>query len=626
MQFMQLLDQWQTLIRLRLLISVASLVRGDSTNFVPLNSPDGIGILCRECVEPLRKAHSWNSSIFFESDAVAMRFHFDTIFLPPGDSLVLRSVTNSNFNLSSIFLSNKLYTNVWTPRVFDSLWTIELQRTSTLSYCLYGYGAAVDSYEYFTSTNNQQSSGYEQGCGLIDHTVHAICGYDKNNRVNMYTYSHPVVRIWIPTGNSCFEMCTGWLWGSQGHVLTASHCIGNALDAKLAQFEFLAEATWCEANIEALCSGIVSTVTATWVTTNSILDYTLLLLSTGSELVQKYGYLQVDPYLQLAVSQPIYIPQHPRGGCKLNSFQNQLLEQTSITSLEGKGCDVNNDGFYRGGIVYDADTDVGSSGSPVIELKYHTVIALHYCGGESCQNAGIPMSLIPPKALRVDSTCTIPLYPDPVVIPALLLQPYQYSPILGTIQRTGSTKQPYATTVDTYELVVHTPTQFMNSTSKAAIVQILLEIAELPMLKQWFMFLKMTKLLYIETYQPYLNDGLTNPSPKMLGKCDGSISDSDPYLVATLTPGTHLVAFGISRLSLYDAVRGINTNPATVLNQGPGPNFDLLASIAYQMTISSTQPIQLLDGNILKTLPTCTIAEAAVEATCQQSDSSGIYD
>ncbi|OQR93928.1 hypothetical protein ACHHYP_02089 [Achlya hypogyna] len=612
-----------------------------SVFFVPV--VEGIGAVGSTCAEPPRKG--WQSIIFFESNAVAMRFRFTDLFLPPGDDIVLRATDGTTFALSTIFPAGMAYANVWTPRVFANLWTIELTRRANKSYCSGGYGFRIDGYSYFTSTNNAPDvADYETGCGLIDHSVHAICGYNASNVTNMYAYSRPVVRIWIPTGTTGFEMCTGWLWGSQGHVLTASHCIGSALEARLAQFEFLAEVSWCDANREALCSGYISTVSATWVATNRILDYTLLLLSSGHDLASQYGFLQVHPTLRLKPGIAVYIPQHPLGGCKRISYLNQMLRPTTVTALTAKGCDIDNDGFYRGGVVYDCDTGAGSSGSPVIESNTNTVVALHYCGNAACQNAGIPMALIvrdleatgalPLQALLGSPPTPLPAFADPVVVPRLNPPPFVYPAIIGNLRRLRQPRQPLWTSVDSYELVVSAPTKVtldflvyelnLESGNCFDLIHdcrityadtIVYVFAKFKNGSKTFLSLDSC---YLESYAPYSNQGVgVNPYPPTLGTTDGSISKADPYLVATLPAGRHIVAFGLAGLSIYDAQRGINTNPETMLYEGAGANSDRNASIAYQMTISSTAPIEIINMLPLTTLPpTCELTEAEIEATC----------
>ncbi|EQC34975.1 hypothetical protein SDRG_07771 [Saprolegnia diclina VS20] len=449
-----------------------------SLKTVVLPTIEGIGAgVGPSCVEPLESG--WLSAAYFEKAAIAMRFRISTLVLPPGDSAELVAVDAPTFDLSAAHLSpvGNTSSGLWTPRLFANLWRLRLRRTTRVSYCANGFGVGVDMYSYFTSLDSghdNSASGSrsdEQGCGT--RSTHAICNYTTTSPLtSMYAYSRPVVRIWVPTpGVDGFKMCTGWLWGSQGHVITASHCIGSARDANQVQFEFLAEASWCGVDVDyTVCSGAVASVAATWVTTNVILDYTLLLLSSGPSLVQSYGYLQVHPTLAIARGMQIYVPQHPNGGCKTIASRNQTTLPTTITGLTSKGCDLNNDGFYRGGVMYDADTQPGSSGAPVLDATTNTVVAMHYCGAAACSNAGIPMAcivrdllfqnLLPANALG-DGFGTIPAFPDPVEFPRAPTLPFRHPPYFGAIRQGVVPRRPRYTTVDHYELVVQAPTKIM---------------------------------------------------------------------------------------------------------------------------------------------------------------------
>jgi hypothetical protein len=54
----------------------------------------------------------------------------------------------------------------------------------------------------------------------------------------------------------------------------------------------------------------------------------------------------------------------------------------------------------RNNLVYNCDTEGGSSGSPVIARHTHKVVGLHHCGGGCSGNLGVRMSAIYPEVAR----------------------------------------------------------------------------------------------------------------------------------------------------------------------------------------------------------------------------------
>ncbi|KAF0683746.1 Aste57867_24216 [Aphanomyces stellatus] len=607
----------------------------------------------------------WRSASIFQSDAVAIRVHFANLSLPPGLSLVARTLANHATNLSSYFLSSAV-ANVHSPRLFARFITLELivdalvltngtrmssAATNTLfSSSVSPLAVVVDKYDYVTSTDTASTSSYlEQGCGTVDSSQHAVCAYDPTTLATMYTYSRAVVRIVVALRNGGTASCTGWLWGSAGHVLTTSHCVGTSDwhavvvadlrlgsvdDARTAQFEFAADAPWCQSSLSVTCGGVTEAITSTWITSNSALDYTLLRLPPSfTSLVQRYGYLRATTEAP-AVGTPIYIPQHPRGGCKLVSATTDKGNRTTIRGVNGKGCDLQ-DGYFRGGVVYDSDTDRGSSGAPVLHADTHAVVALHYCGGEACQNAGIPLAKIiadlnvsgvplPPDGLASSPPPPLVAYADP-----RLATPddwshtnlaYRSPPLQGVVRRLGNPKKPYLTSVDIVEVTVTVPTQVIVDVlasefdpESLACFDLVHDCRITSFQATLYIFSKFKNV----TYKAYSNAGVTRARFPYEGRLDGSIASADPYLVADLPPGTHVVAIGGMGLGLNDAIAGVNTYRYVDLLEGNTVNSDATASAAYQLTISSSAPITLWrppPTQSMSTVPNCTWAQ--VEATC----------
>ncbi|MBI4518603.1 MAG: FG-GAP repeat protein [Deltaproteobacteria bacterium] len=226
----------------------------------------------------------------------------------------------------------------------------------------------------------------------------AICGVDDSREAQCYETTEPaaydrgraVARLII---NGCF-CCTGWLLGSEGHVVTNNHCIANAAETTNTDFEFLAErscATDCTAS--GACAGtVIDGSTATFVTTDSKcnLDYTLVKLPADPS--PRYGYLTLRPTGAVDGEQ-MYIVGHPAGWGKQISLESDdpadPNDVCTVDSIGANRCDPDGDCASVTGpseVGYMCDTQGGSSGSPVLGYNDNEVIALHHCA--NCPNRG----------------------------------------------------------------------------------------------------------------------------------------------------------------------------------------------------------------------------------------------
>lgn len=218
----------------------------------------------------------------------------------------------------------------------------------------------------------------------------SLCQADDSREAKCYSSSEPVIydraravaRLLI---NGTLA-CTGWLFGSEGHVMTNNHCIANSTMAANTDFEFMAEGATCETACTSwfACPGTVAATTSTLVKTDDDLDYSLVLPST--DVSGTYGYLQMRPE-GATLEERIYAPQHPAGWGKRLAVESTYPENPSgfceLDSLFESGCTgpIPDVGYFM-------DTQGGSSGSPVLGYSDHNVVALHHCRGNAFCNTG----------------------------------------------------------------------------------------------------------------------------------------------------------------------------------------------------------------------------------------------
>jgi V8-like Glu-specific endopeptidase len=216
----------------------------------------------------------------------------------------------------------------------------------------------------------------------------AICGNDDKEWAKcyegtpIYEKSRAVARLLIGGSGGC----TGWLLGSEGHVMTNKHCIENQNEADNTDYEFMAEGATCQTNCVGwfVCPGTVEASSGNLIRSDYNLDYSLILLPTN--VTPTYGYFQLRETLP-EVGERMYIPQHPGGwGKQIAVYDDQIGSDCEVHSTNESPCFGG-----PGDIGYLCDTNNGSSGSPVIAYADHAVISLHHCA--YCPNRGVP---IPP--------------------------------------------------------------------------------------------------------------------------------------------------------------------------------------------------------------------------------------
>ena len=313
----------------------------------------------------------WSQEIVY-SGASYIAVHFSKVGLSKDDFIVVKSPDGERFwKYSNLDIKNGSQ-GFWSVHIYGEKAIIEIHSQNKKG----NYGYSID----------KIARGYLED--ELEKTE-AICGEDDSKEAKcyqstepqVYDKSKPVARLLI----NGVAACTGWLIGSDGHLMTNNHCIENASDANNVTIEFMAEGATCNTNCQSWfgCSGTIEATTTTLVQTDITLDYSLLELPNNVSGI--YGFLQLrtsGPVL----NERVYIPQHPKGWGKRITLLSDVDPGgfSVINSLSEPRCQGTGGGYDIG---YYADTQGGSSGSPVLAYNDNLVVALHHCA--NCPNRGV---------------------------------------------------------------------------------------------------------------------------------------------------------------------------------------------------------------------------------------------
>ena len=188
-------------------------------------------------------------------------------------------------------------------------------------------------------------------------------------------------RVWI---------CTGFLVGPD-LFMTNHHCIHDDFGPLPLEDARIYMDYYQDRDVDRTLGGVTAGVSAL-VHADSELDYALLRLDTP--IGDTYGWLELDTTTVPNSSQSVKIIQHPRGRSKEIVRRNsQIIDLPIGHPLFG----------VPYAISYLADTEAGSSGSPVFLRDGTGVIAIHHSGftirstGAGFNNSGSLMSHIVPE-------------------------------------------------------------------------------------------------------------------------------------------------------------------------------------------------------------------------------------
>lgn len=354
------------------------------------------------CPEFLSSFYTANSSAPFKSFTLTkgdgygfVALHFTRLFVPRGTTILLVGVEDADkrdtvVNITNTFPNGRAYGNVIAPPVLAKQFRIEFYREGSLSDTnvsdFYSpdrcYGFVVDSYYYLLLNNKQSITPSTESTCAADNTKEAICYYTSSTSM-AYVASRPVARLTITRSANEIAACTGWLLGSEGHLITNNHCVTGVSDAQVTTVEFLVETTDCSRSCTTYgdCVGVTAALTTTFVYTNVALDYTIVKLDTSVNLPATYGYLRLKTSAG-TVGQQVFLPEYPLHGDKRISLVDDFGNRLTILNTAASGCNAV-------GYSYSADTQGGSSGAPVIDALDYGVVALHHCG-QYCANTGVP--------------------------------------------------------------------------------------------------------------------------------------------------------------------------------------------------------------------------------------------
>lgn len=193
---------------------------------------------------------------------------------------------------------------------------------------------------------------YESNIGSLDYLKLREFPHDSLE----YKLGQKVAYIEIPG-----ESFTGFLVGND-LLLTNHHCVYNSRNEPyLASSMMVYMEYWNDRD-----KGVISSRVTHILKSNEYLDYALLQLSEPLGLW--YGYLELETNVEtLRRVKEVKIIQHPKQRSK-----EIVIENTTVTALKPE--------MSPEVIHYIADTDEGSSGSPVFSRTGDKVIALHHRG------------------------------------------------------------------------------------------------------------------------------------------------------------------------------------------------------------------------------------------------------
>jgi V8-like Glu-specific endopeptidase len=336
---------------------------------------------------------TWSDEIVFPGATYIAPF-FSQFELAPGDFVVVRSPdgtqswTYHELGRGDLGRSGGFYsTRIRGERALVELWTQGTK--SAFGYSIDHFARGYSAWEIEDlwarglgeELNLPEPEGTGESTCTTNDLENAICY--ETSEAEIYDHSRSVARLLIQGS----FLCTGWLIGDEGHLMTNEHCIEDQSDASNTDYEFMSEGATCGQICPQLgCDGTIEATSATLIQDSSSLDYALVELTSATDLPTTYGFMRLRETGPL-LAERIYIPQHPAGRAKEIAVESTYPDDAggfpTTVSLSESTC--------SGGLPevgYWADTEGGSSGSPVLSYDDHLVVALHHCRGSAFCTSG----------------------------------------------------------------------------------------------------------------------------------------------------------------------------------------------------------------------------------------------
>ncbi|GMF38442.1 unnamed protein product [Phytophthora fragariaefolia] len=251
----------------------------------------------------------------------------------------------------------------------------------------------LDSIGFSYSDDSQVENEERDICGAIDTMENVVCFSSGNTEdKTMMDKAKAVMRTQRTRDDKAIVTCTAWLWGNQGHIISNNHCFSSQEMVDAAKFEFDVQTTSCnEDGTFATCpvgKTLDGKANVKFIKSDANLDYSVLQITNdAASYVTTYGYLQIRSTAPTK-EEHIYIPQQPKGGAKKIAKTDNDADTNAATVLNLAYSVAVEGVTYNHLLAYSADTEEGSSGSPVISRKDNAVVGLHRIG--ECDNAATP--------------------------------------------------------------------------------------------------------------------------------------------------------------------------------------------------------------------------------------------
>jgi len=391
-------------------------------------------------------ALTWVDEIVFPG-ATYISVHFAKMDLAEGDYVVVRSEdgaqawTYTGHGRHDLGISPQGF---FATHINGNAAVVELYTSGTST----SFGYAID--KYGRGYNNDEILDYwQRGLGEVMNLPiprswsESLCTTDDTEEAKCYQASEPdaydkaraVVRL-LYNGSA---HCTGWLVGNAGHLMTNEHCIGSQTQLDAIDFEFMAEGADCATDCSSVlgCPGTIEASGGSLVQVDAALDFSLVIpdtsTGTGTDLPATYGFMKIRP-TGAVLGERMYIVQYPAGWGKRFAMKSTypgapdnvdgLAHVGSLTETPCSG--------GPGDVGYWADTQGGSSGSPVLGYSDNKIIALHHCRGDASCASGNPSSDDFNRAVPIEAVVTA-LDGQGNVPPGALCDPFAGPANLGAV-------------------------------------------------------------------------------------------------------------------------------------------------------------------------------------------------